>query len=43
MIFDAFFIRVNEGINRFVGQVSVENGSTIIHDYNKQLGGTMDG
>ena len=40
MIFDAFFMRVNEGINRFVGQVSVENGLQSFDNQNKQ-GGTM--
>jgi hypothetical protein len=41
MIFDAFFMRVNEGINRFVGQVVIENGSQSFDNQNKQSGGTM--
>ena len=40
MIFDAFFVRLNEGINRFVRQVSIENGLQSFDNQNKQ-GGTI--
>jgi hypothetical protein len=40
MIFDAFFMRVNEGIYGFVRQVVIENGLQSFDNQNKQ-GGTM--